>query len=177
MIMVGPGTGVAPFRGFLQERAALKQQGVPVGEAMLFFGCRDPLQDFLYEDELRAFEAAGVTRLFAAFSREPGKPKTYVQQAIREHSDEVWRLLQQEAMVFVCGEASRMAPDVRQAFAASSRSAPAPRPPTRRRGSPDWCRASAILRTSGRPTTPASAMRLSVKPCRAANEESIKTGV
>ena len=117
MIMVGPGTGVAPFRGFLQERAALKQQGVPVGEAMLFFGCRDPLQDFLYEDELRAFEAAGVTRLYAAFSREPGKPKTYVQQAIREHGDEVWRLLQQEAMVFVCGDASRMAPDVRQAFA------------------------------------------------------------
>jgi cytochrome P450/NADPH-cytochrome P450 reductase len=117
MIMVGPGTGVAPFRGFLQERAALKQQGVPVGESVLFFGCRDPLQDFLYEDELRAFEAAGVTRLISAFSREPGKPKTYVQQAIEAHSDDVWRLLQQEAVVFVCGEASRMAPSVRQACA------------------------------------------------------------
>jgi cytochrome P450 / NADPH-cytochrome P450 reductase len=116
MIMVGPGTGVAPFRGFLQERAALKQRGVPVGESMLFFGCRDPLQDFLYEDEMRVFEAAGVTRLFPVFSREPGKPKTYVQQAIKNHSEDVWRLLQQEAVVFVCGEASRMAPDVRQAF-------------------------------------------------------------
>jgi cytochrome P450/NADPH-cytochrome P450 reductase len=116
MIMVGPGTGVAPFRGFLLERAALKQKEVPVGESMLFFGCRDPLQDFLYEDELRALEAAGVTRLFPAFSREPGKPKTYVQQAIKDHSDDVWRLLQQEALIFVCGEASRMAPDVRQAF-------------------------------------------------------------
>ena len=116
MIMVGPGTGVAPFRGFLQERAALKQQGVPVGESMLFFGCRDPLQDFLYEDELRAFEAAGITRLCTVFSREPDKPKTYVQQAIKKQSEEVWRLLQQEAVVFVCGEASRMAPEVRQAF-------------------------------------------------------------
>ena len=116
MIMVGPGTGVAPFRGFLQERAALKQQGVPVAESILFFGCRDPLQDFLYEDELRGFEAMGVTRLFSAFSREPGKPKAYVQQAIKERSADVWRLLQQEAIVFVCGDASRMAPDVRQAF-------------------------------------------------------------
>ena len=116
VIMVGPGTGVAPFRGFLQERAALKQRGVPVGESMLFFGCRDPLQDFLYEEEMRAFEATGVTRLFPAFSREPGKPKTYVQQAIKNQSEDVWRLLQREAVVFVCGEASRMAPEVRQAL-------------------------------------------------------------
>jgi cytochrome P450/NADPH-cytochrome P450 reductase len=116
MIMVGPGTGVAPFRGFLQERAALKQRGVPIGPSLLFFGCRDPVQDFLYEEEMRAFETAGVTRLFCAFSREPGKQKTYVQQAITENGEEVWRLLQHEAVVFVCGEASRMAPQVRQAF-------------------------------------------------------------
>ena len=100
-----------------RNRAALKQRGVPVGESMLFFGCRDPLQDFLYEDEMRAFEAMGVVRLFCAFSRDPAKPKTYVQQAIKEHGEDVWRLLQQEALVFVCGDASRMAPDVRQAFA------------------------------------------------------------
>ena len=117
MIMVGPGTGVAPFRGFLQERIALKRQGVPVSESLLFFGCRDPLQDFLYQDEMRAFEAAGVTRLHAAFSREPGKPKDYVQQAIRAQGEEVWRLLQQGASIYVCGDASRMAPDVRKAFA------------------------------------------------------------
>jgi cytochrome P450/NADPH-cytochrome P450 reductase len=117
MIMVGPGTGIAPFRGFLQERAALKQQGVPIGESLLFFGCRDPQQDFLYADELRAFEAAGVTRLVTAFSRVPGQPKCYVQQAIKDHSADVWRLLQQEATIFVCGDASRMAPDVRRAFA------------------------------------------------------------
>jgi cytochrome P450 / NADPH-cytochrome P450 reductase len=116
MIMVGPGTGIAPFRGFLQERAALKKQGAPIGPSLLFFGCRDPLQDFLYEEEMRGFEAAGVTRLICAFSREPGKPKTYVQQAIADHGEEVWPLLQQEGIVFVCGEASRMAPEVRQAF-------------------------------------------------------------
>jgi cytochrome P450/NADPH-cytochrome P450 reductase len=116
MIMIGPGTGVAPFRGFLLERAALKKQGAPIGESLLFFGCRDPTQDFLYEDEMRAFEAGGVTKLVCAFSREPGKPKTYVQQAIAANGDAVWELLQKDAPVFVCGEASRMAPDVKQAF-------------------------------------------------------------
>src|SRR5262249_40851601 len=117
MIMVGPGTGIAPFRGFVQERAALKQQGVPIGESLLFFGCRDPLQGFLYEDEMRAWEAAGVVRLQTAFSRVPDQPKCYVQQVILEQKDDVWRLLQQEAVIFVCGDASRMAPDVRRAFA------------------------------------------------------------
>ncbi|KJK55500.1 bifunctional cytochrome P450/NADPH--P450 reductase [Saccharothrix sp. ST-888] len=117
MIMVGCGTGLAPFRGFLQERAAQQAQGVPVAESMLFFGCRDPEQDFLYEEELRGFEDAGIVRLRPAFSRRPGHPKTYVQQAIAEHRDEVWDLLQQNAVIFVCGDASRMAPDVRRAFA------------------------------------------------------------
>jgi cytochrome P450/NADPH-cytochrome P450 reductase len=117
MIMVGPGTGVAPFRGFLQDRAAMKRKGVPVGESLLFFGSRDPLQDFIYEDELRGFEAEGVTRLWTAFSREPGQPKRYVQHAIEEQATDVWRLLQDEATIFVCGDASRMAPDVRTAFA------------------------------------------------------------
>ena len=116
MIMIGPGTGVAPFRGFLLERAALKAKGAPIGESLLFFGCRDPMQDFLYEDELRALEAGGVTKLVCAFSREPGKPKTYVQQAIAANGDAVWELLQKEATVFVCGEASHMAPDVKKAF-------------------------------------------------------------
>ena len=57
-----------------------------------------------------------MTKLVCAFSREPGKPKTYVQQAIAANGDAVWELLQKDALVFVCGEASRMAPDAKQAF-------------------------------------------------------------
>ncbi|MFI9275874.1 bifunctional cytochrome P450/NADPH--P450 reductase [Kitasatospora sp. NPDC052896] len=117
MIMVGCGTGLAPFRGFLQERAVQKQQGAPVAESMLFFGCRNPEQDFLYEDELRGFQDAGIVRLYPAFSREPGKPRTYVQQVIAQHEDEIWQLLRQDAVIFVCGDATSMAPAVRQAFA------------------------------------------------------------
>jgi cytochrome P450/NADPH-cytochrome P450 reductase len=116
MIMIGCGTGLAPFRGFLQERATQKESGVPVAESLLFFGCRDPEQDFLYEDELRAFDKAGIVRLRTAFSRVPGQPKTYVQQVIDQERDDVWRLLQHEAVIFVCGDASNMAPDVRRTF-------------------------------------------------------------
>jgi cytochrome P450/NADPH-cytochrome P450 reductase len=61
-------------------------------------------------------EGLATAKLFAAFSREPGKPKAYVQQAIQDQSEDVWRLMQKEAMIFVCGEASHMAPEVRQAF-------------------------------------------------------------
>ena len=151
--------------------------GVPVGESMLFFGCRDPLQDFLYEDELRAFEAAGVTRLFPAFSREPGKPKTYVQQAIKEQS--AGRVAAAAAGGGDLRLRRRLAAWRRtfgRRLPAYSRSRPAPRPATPRPGSPGWWLATATSRTSGRPITPASAMRPSAKPCRAVNEKSIRTG-
>src|SRR5262249_43277963 len=75
IIMIGPGTGLAPFRGFLQERAARKAIGATLGPAMLFFGCRHPDQDYLYADELKALAADGITELFTAFSRADG-PKT-----------------------------------------------------------------------------------------------------
>jgi cytochrome P450/NADPH-cytochrome P450 reductase len=116
MIMIGPGTGLAPFRGFLQERAALKAQGKEVGESLLFFGCRHPEQDFIYEDELRAFAEQGITDLSVAFSRLDGK-KTYVQDKIKENQDKVWQLIQKGANIYICGDASKMAPDVRKAFA------------------------------------------------------------
>ncbi len=116
LIMVGPGTGLAPFRGFLQERALLQSQGVEVGPSLLFFGCRHSQQDFIYESELRAFERQGILHLSVACSREQ-EQKVYVQDRIREQRHEVWQLLQNGAVVYVCGDASQMAPAVRRAFA------------------------------------------------------------
>ncbi len=118
IIMIGPGTGFAPFRGFLQERAALKAQGQAIGQSLLFFGCRHPEQDFIYEDELRQFEADGVTQLATSFSRVNGEKKCYVQDELYARRNEVWQLLEAGAVVYVCGDASRMAPDVRRTFAA-----------------------------------------------------------
>src|SRR5437764_4184314 len=114
--MIGTGTGLAPFRGFLQERAALKAQEETVGESILFFGCRNPEQDFLYEDALQAFVDKGVTELSVAFSRLNGK-KTYVQDKIKQDREKVWQLIEQGAIIYICGDASKMAPDVRKAFA------------------------------------------------------------
>ncbi|NMO94165.1 cytochrome, partial [Actinomycetospora sp. TBRC 11914] len=82
MIMVGAGTGMAPFRGFLQERGALAAQGVPIAESLLVLGCRDPEDDLLYADELARYDKDGVARLVTACSRVPDKPRRYVQQAL-----------------------------------------------------------------------------------------------
>jgi cytochrome P450/NADPH-cytochrome P450 reductase len=118
IIMIGPGTGLAPFRGFLQERAWWKSQGTSIGKSMLFFGCRHPEQDFIYADELAALAGEGVTELKVAFSRLAGEKKMYVQDLILAERDAVWRMIEDGAVVYVCGDASRMAPDVRRAFAA-----------------------------------------------------------
>ncbi|MFL6819757.1 MAG: bifunctional cytochrome P450/NADPH--P450 reductase [Bradyrhizobium sp.] len=120
IIMIGPGTGLAPFRGFLQERGALKAKGAKLGPAMLFFGCRHPDQDFLYADELKAFEAAGVTELHTAFSRADG-PKTYVQDLVATQKERVWNLIEQGAIIYVCGDGSKMEPDVKAALVAMYR--------------------------------------------------------
>ncbi|GEL18710.1 bifunctional cytochrome P450/NADPH--P450 reductase [Pseudonocardia asaccharolytica] len=116
MIMIGSGTGLAPFRGFLQERAALREQGVPIAASLLFFGCRSPESDLLYAEELRDYGRRGVVRVENAFSRAPGAPRRYVQDAMLDCADEVWGLLQQGAVVLVCGNASTMAPGVRAAL-------------------------------------------------------------
>ena len=113
MIMIGAGTGMAPFRGFLQERAALRDQGVPVGSSLLFFGCRNRETDLLYADEIRHYEEQGLVRVENAFSRAADQPCRYVQEAMLDRADEIWDLLQRDAVVFVCGNASTIAPGVR----------------------------------------------------------------
>ncbi len=117
IIMVGPGTGLAPFRGFLQERAALKAKGASLGPAMLFFGCRHPDRDYLYADELKAFAVDGITELHTAFSRAKG-PKTYVQNLVAAQKDRVWSLIESGAIVYVCGDGGKMEPDVKAALVA-----------------------------------------------------------
>jgi sulfite reductase (NADPH) flavoprotein alpha-component len=108
LIMVGPGTGIAPFRAFLEDRAA---RGA-TGRNWLFFGDQRESTDFLYRAELETFRSRGVLhRLDLAWSREQGH-KVYVQDRMREHSAEVWSWLERGAAFYVCGDASRMAKDV-----------------------------------------------------------------
>jgi cytochrome P450/NADPH-cytochrome P450 reductase len=113
IIMIGPGTGLAPFRGFLQERASQKASGKTLGPAMLFFGCRHPEQDFLYADELKGFAEQKIAELHVAFSRGAG-PKTYVQDLIAAQKDRVWNLIESGAIIFVCGDGGKMEPDVKR---------------------------------------------------------------
>ena len=115
VIMIGPGTGLAPFRGFLQERAARQQQGARLGPAMLFFGCRSADQDYLYREELQDFAARGIVDLHVAFSRQ-GQRKTYVQHLLAEQADQVWSLIEKGAIIYVCGDGSKMEPDVKAAL-------------------------------------------------------------
>jgi cytochrome P450 / NADPH-cytochrome P450 reductase len=117
IIMIGPGTGLAPFRGFLQERTALRAKGATLGPAMLFFGCRHPDQDYLYADELKTFATDGITELHTAFSRSEG-PKTYVQNLVAAQKDRVWSLIEKGAIIYVCGDGGKMEPDVKAALVA-----------------------------------------------------------
>jgi sulfite reductase (NADPH) flavoprotein alpha-component len=108
MIMIGPGTGIAPFRGFLHERRALGHKG----RNWLFFGERSAATDFLYRDEFEAMLADGhLERLDTAFSRDQ-EDKVYVQDRMMQNSQLLWDWLQQGASVYVCGDASQMGKDV-----------------------------------------------------------------
>jgi sulfite reductase (NADPH) flavoprotein alpha-component len=109
IIMVGPGTGVAPFRAYLQERKAVGAKG----KNWLFFGSQHQHCDFAYRDEFEAFKKEGVlTRLDCAWSRDQSE-KMYVQHRMKENAAEIWKWLDGEgAHFFVCGDARRMAKDV-----------------------------------------------------------------
>lgn len=112
LIMVGPGTGIAPFRAFLQERQANGAQG----KNWLFFGDQHQEHDFIYQDELLAWRDNGLlTRLDLAFSRDQEK-KIYVQSRMLEQGAELYAWLQEGAYFYVCGDASRMAKDVDNAL-------------------------------------------------------------
>src|SRR5262249_52661075 len=112
-IMVGPGTGVAAFRAFLEEREARgAAPGAKKGRNWLFFGDQKRATDFLYEDQLVDWERRGVlSRLDLAFSRDQAD-KIYVQQRMRENAIELWQWLEAGAHFYVCGDAKRMARDV-----------------------------------------------------------------
>lgn len=108
IIMVGPGTGVAPFRAFLEERAATGA----TGKSWLFFGSQKAATDFFYRDQFEELRSAGVLhRLETAFSRDQAE-KIYVQHRMRENAAELWRWLEEGAYFYVCGDALRMAKDV-----------------------------------------------------------------
>jgi len=110
IIMVGPGTGIAPFRAFLEERAI---EGA-MGKNWLFFGDQKKSTDFLYEAEFLDMQRKGVlTRLDTAFSRDQAE-KIYVQNRMTENGAELWKWLQEGAYFYVCGDAKRMARDVHQ---------------------------------------------------------------
>jgi sulfite reductase (NADPH) flavoprotein alpha-component len=112
LIMVGPGTGIAPFRAFIEERQAIGAKG----KNWLFFGDQHYLTDFLYQTEWQDYLSDGVlTRLDVAFSRDQAS-KIYVQDRMREHAKELYNWLQEGATFCVCGDASRMAHDVDKAL-------------------------------------------------------------
>jgi sulfite reductase (NADPH) flavoprotein alpha-component len=112
MIMVGPGTGIAPFRAFLEERLATQAKG----RNWLFFGDQRKEFDFMYRDELEGFQQSGLlNRLDLAFSRDQGE-KVYVQNRMTEHAAELWKWLEEGAHFYVCGDAKRMAKDVDEAL-------------------------------------------------------------
>ena len=112
VIMIGPGTGEAPFRGFVQERAAT----AAAGRNWLFFGARRMDRDFLYQTEwLAAFKRGALHRLDVAFSRDQ-PARIYVQQRMREQGAQLFHWLESGAYLYVCGDAASMAPDVRGAL-------------------------------------------------------------
>ncbi|QRN94380.1 cytochrome P450 [Archangium violaceum] len=117
IIMVSAGTGLAPFRGFIQERALRHTRGETAGPALLFFGCDHPDVDFLYRDELAKWEQGDVVKVLPAFFRQPEGDVTFVQHRLWKEREQVKVLLDQGALFFICGDGRLMAPAVRETLA------------------------------------------------------------
>ncbi|MFF0712340.1 bifunctional cytochrome P450/NADPH--P450 reductase [Streptomyces bauhiniae] len=116
VVLIAAGTGLAPFRGVVMDRAAARAEGVELPPALLYFGCDAPDADYLHAAELGAAESAGAVSLRPAFSAAPVDGAQFVQHRIAAEADEVWELLGAGARVYVCGDGARMAPGVREAF-------------------------------------------------------------
>ncbi|KAJ8723173.1 hypothetical protein PYW08_003085 [Mythimna loreyi] len=117
LILIGPGTGVSPFIGFLEERETLKESNpdIKLGVVWLFFGCRNPELDFIYEEELNGFLSRGtLNKLFTAFSRVEGHETKYIQDAITQNGEEVTHLINDGATVFICGDLKTMAAEIKE---------------------------------------------------------------
>ncbi|KAK7083624.1 hypothetical protein SK128_015040 [Halocaridina rubra] len=112
VIMIGPGTGIAPFRGFIQERNLQKEEGKPVGRTVLYFGCRKKANDYLYEEELEEYKNSGLLELYVAFSRDQ-QEKVYVTHLMSQNKKDIWKIIGEEnGHLYVCGDAKNMARDV-----------------------------------------------------------------
>lgn len=114
IIMIGAGTGIAPFMGFLQHRSLLLKDGVNFGSSWLFHGCRYSDRDFLYKEEIEKFLESGVlSKLFTAFSRDTSD-KVYVQHVLKEQGKSlVNKLVKESAIVYICGDVKNMAQEVK----------------------------------------------------------------
>ncbi|XP_067643825.1 NADPH-dependent diflavin oxidoreductase 1 [Eurosta solidaginis] len=117
LIMIGPGTGIAPFRSVLQYRREQQRNGIEVGDLIVFFGCRSKTKDYHFMDDFIRWEAEGFCKVFVAFSRDQ-EHKVYVQHLIREQKTRLSKLiLEKKAFVMVAGSSNNMPKAVREAFA------------------------------------------------------------
>jgi len=111
VIMIGPGTGAAPFIGFIQQRDAQSKKGKKFGECQFYFGCRKVKEDFIYQELMESAHKDGIINLSVAFSRDQEK-KVYVQHLLEKDGDKIWKILSNGGHVYVCGDAKYMAKDV-----------------------------------------------------------------
>ncbi|MFK7912968.1 MAG: cytochrome P450, partial [Pseudomonadales bacterium] len=116
-LMIGAGTGVAPFRGFVQDRVQRLAQGDSLAPAWLLFGCRHPDADYLYRDEFERAAQQGAVELMPAFSRLPGSAHRYVQDRLLAETEQLWPAITAGALIYVCGDATHMLEGVRAALA------------------------------------------------------------